>query len=609
MLHYARTLWITLSALATAACLLASAAWGHEVGDNTYRNIGEFTYKVELEGAPAGMEADLRKLTEAEKQKETPPPTLYLLQRRLDKDAETLVKALHAKGFYDARATAAIDSDKLPYIARFTLVPGDAYTLQSARILLDPRGDTDEVALPDESALGLKTGEAVDYERILAARQTLRDRIHNMNCLRTLRIRVHLRVDTAAKTAEAIYRVRSGKTAKFGPIDIEGLNTVETPYVERKIPWKQGDCFRPTQVENLQVNLLQTNLFSKSDITIAEEPDENGEVPVSLSLAERKQRTVKAGIGYATADGFDFKPAWEHRNFFGEGEKLLVEGTLSTFMQSLRTRLERQDFMRRGQTLVLEGQVSQSETDAYDSTSLRTLAQVSRPLGRNLTGALGVAYALKQVDDEGRNAGVETFSLVSLPGYLQHNTRNSEIDPTQGHLLRLDAEPFVETLSADTFLKTQGTARWYHQHEDMPLKPTWAFRATVGSIVGSTDSDLPADERFYSGGGGSVRGYGYQKLGPLSGTSPTGGRSLVEFSGELRLRVTDSIGIVPFLDAGNVYPEIYPEFDGDLFYAAGLGFRYYTDFGPFRVDVAFPFDKREGVDDSYQLYISFGQSF
>lgn len=598
---------------AIAAFWAVASPWqsaaAHDVG-GAYKNVSEFQYTVAIEGEPEQTEKELLALTETHKQASNPPPTLYLLKRRMDTDAETLIKALHARGFYDAQVRTAIEKEEKEYIARFTLIPGEVYTLQSIRFIMDNRSKTKEIELPTAEALELPIGGEVNYQQILTARGTLRDKIHQLNCLHKLRIRVHLRADTSTKSAEAIYRINAGETANFGQLTITGLTTVERPYIDRKVPWQQGDCFKPTQIEDLQVNLLQTNLFATSDITIAEETDESGEVDVTLDIQERKHRTVKAGIGYATQEGLDFKPAWEHRNFFGQGEKVTVEGTLSTFLQSLKTRFERADFMRKDQALVLEGEIAQSETDAYDSTSLRTLAQLSRPIGQNLTGALGVAYALKRVDDEGGTMNQETFSLVSFPSYLEHNTRDSDLDPTKGHLLRLDAEPFIETLNnGDVFLKSQATAKLYHQHKDFPLQPTWAFRGTVGSIMGSANSDIPADERFYSGGGGSVRGYGYQMLGPLQGDAPTGGRSLVEFTGELRLRVSDSIGVVPFVDAGNVYNEIYPEFDGDLFYAAGLGLRYYTGFGPFRFDFAVPLNRRDGVDDAFQLYLSFGQSF
>ena len=597
------------AALLAQIVMPCSLVMAHET-EVASKIVGDYTYETRITGVEDDFKKELLPLTTAVEQKDTPPPTLYLLQKRLDADSEVIKKALHAKGFYDAQVVATVNTEKTPYIAIFTITKGAAYILKSIRVVEDPESITSGAVLPSPDILDLGVGGAVNYENIQDAIAQVRSKVYAANCLRNVKVQVHLRVDTTNKTAEAIYRVWAGREAKFGELSIEGLETVKSSYVDRKVPWEAGECFKPKKVEELQVKLLQTSLFSKSDIKVAENPNDAGLYPVTLTLKERAQRTIKAGIGFATEEGFDFKPSWEHRNFFGEGEKLTIESTLSTFLQSLKGTLERPDFLQIDQTLTLESEISQSETDAFNATSLGVSAQLSRPLGDHLTGGLGIAYALKTVDDKETGNSEETFSLVSFPGYLEHSTRDSALDPSKGHVLRVDVEPFFETLnSGDMFLKSKGTAKFYYRHKNIPLKPTWAVRATLGSIIGSGTGDLPADERFYSGGGGSVRGYGYQLLGPLSDGSPDGGRSLVEFSGELRLRATESIGVVPFMDAGNVYNEPYPEFDGDLFYAAGLGLRYYTGFGPFRFDVAFPLDKRDGVDDTFQIYLSFGQSF
>ena len=115
---------------------------------------------------------------------------------------------------------------------------------------------------------------------------------------------------------------------------------------------------------------------------------------------------------------------------------------------------------------------------------------------------------------------------------------------------------------------------------------------------------------LYAGGAGSVRGYEFQTVGPLDDSNdPLGGRSLLTFGGELRWRITETIGLVPFVDAGNVYDSIYPDLSEDFFWGAGLGLRYYTDFGPLRADFAVPLDRRDNVDDAFQFYISLGQAF
>jgi translocation and assembly module TamA len=130
----------------------------------------------------------------------------------------------------------------------------------------------------------------------------------------------------------------------------------------------------------------------------------------------------------------------------------------------------------------------------------------------------------------------------------------------------------------------------------------------LGSIVGASRAALPADKRLYAGGAGSVRGYGYQLAGPLDAVNkPLGGASSLELGAELRYRFTETMGIAPFIEGGNVYPTSLPN-SGKLFYGAGIGFRYYTAIGPVRLDIATPFTHRS-ADSPIQFYISVGQAF
>ena len=139
-----------------------------------------------------------------------------------------------------------------------------------------------------------------------------------------------------------------------------------------------------------------------------------------------------------------------------------------------------------------------------------------------------------------------------------------------------------------------------------------AGRTRVGSIIGESRAEIPAPKRFYAGGGGSIRGYQFQKVGPLDDENdPLGGRSLLEVSVELRLRLTETLGVVPFIDGGTVFtePDFRTEEDDTIRWAAGLGFRYFTLIGPLRLDFAVPLNKRDRIDDDFQFYVSIGQAF
>jgi translocation and assembly module TamA len=167
---------------------------------------------------------------------------------------------------------------------------------------------------------------------------------------------------------------------------------------------------------------------------------------------------------------------------------------------------------------------------------------------------------------------------------------------------------YVASGESDDFAKGYGRYRHYiHLSQTPPL--VLATGVTLGSIVGAETEEIPADERFYAGGGGSVRGYAYQSVGPLIGDVPTGGSSLIELTMEFRLKITERLGVVGFLDGGNVFTTKYPDIGEKLFWGAGGGFRYYTRIGPLRLDVGFPLDRRPDVDDRFQIYVSLGQAF
>jgi translocation and assembly module TamA len=137
-----------------------------------------------------------------------------------------------------------------------------------------------------------------------------------------------------------------------------------------------------------------------------------------------------------------------------------------------------------------------------------------------------------------------------------------------------------------------------------------ALRGSVGALGGVGRDEVPADERFYAGGGGSIRGIGFELAGPLDeDDKPLGGRSVIEGSVELRTRFANDFGVALFLDAGTVDTSSFPSFEERVLFGAGPSFRYFTPVGPIRFDVGFPLNPRKGVDSDYQLYFSIGQSF
>lgn len=326
---------------------------------------------------------------------------------------------------------------------------------------------------------------------------------------------------------------------------------------------------------------------------------------MKITVIETDQRTISLGAGFSTSEGFGGDATWEHRNFFGASERLTLTARIAEIEQSLVADIRKPNFLRRDQYLTGRVGAIREDTDAFDSLELNIRAGLDRAIGRYWQ--FGVATDLSFTDVE-ENDERRTFLLAALPLSATFDNRDSVLDPTYGLYARLAIAPHLAEQSGFfSFYKTAFDASSYlplDKDKDILL----AARVAVGSIIGAENERLPANRRFFSGGGGSVRGFGFQDVGPLAEDGqPLGGRSLFEASFEARFRIGEDFGVVPFIDVGEVTESTTPRF-GDLRWGAGLGFRYYTSFAPIRVDIATPINRRPG-DNRIQFYISLGQSF
>src|SRR6185295_11142065 len=180
-------------------------------------------------------------------------------------------------------------------------------------------------------------------------------------------------------------------------------------------------------------------------------------------------------------------------------------------------------------------------------------------------------------------------------------------DPTEGLHATIEMEPFADVDAGTLALVSQGTLAGYYGFGDDD-RMVVALRGSLGTNVGSGDTeDIPATRRFFLGGGGSIRGYEYRTVGPEENGDVIGGLSFFATSLELRFRVTDTIGVVPFIDAGAAYKDTIPDFSEEVQVGAGIGLRYRTPLGPLRFDVAVPLNRDRG--DSFAFYVGLGQSF
>lgn len=517
--------------------------------------------------------------------------TEEFLEAVLQTNAEADInKALQSRGYYAAQTTQEGD--------QVTIEPGPLTVI--TQIKIDP--PTRETLF---ETIDIKVGDALNADKVLATQLALFEKLEQDSCALKIDVSHGVVLDTEKHTAELTYYIEEGEQTKFGSVVFTGQKTVKEDYITERADWKEGECYKRSTLRESRQNILGTGLFSSVDVVIANEPNEEGLVPVEFKLTEAKHRTLRAGVSFYTDEGPGATFGWQHRNFLGQGERFDVELTASTLEQALEVSLTKPHYYRDDQTLSINGFINRQDTDAFSSLGIGGGVNINRKINEHFTANVGADLELTQIEEEGSEEE-ETFFILSPHASLTYDSRDDKLDATKGWLLSTTVEPSIDVLGqSDPYFKTTATAQNYQKIND---RLVFASRLHIGSIIGASTDSLPASERFFAGGGGSVRGFGFQDVGPVDDDGdPEGGRSLVEGALDLRYKINDTVGLVTFLDFGQVDNTVAPNFN-DLSFGAGVGARYYTDFGPLRVDVGVPLNNRENTA-SVQFYISIGQAF
>ncbi|WKT59337.1 BamA/TamA family outer membrane protein [Microbulbifer thermotolerans] len=524
----------------------------------------------------------------------------------------TLEKLLRSLGYYDAWVRQAVSDGDILYRVK----PGPRYRIKSLSVTMP------ESLREGLGGLPLEVGDPLVAEKVLAGVNRIKQYLADNACLLEIDVSYKATVIHSEAAARLEYRVAPSPDVRVGEVYLEGLTSVEPAYLRDKLQLNSGDCFNRGKIDAARLRLLRTNLISSANTRVSE--PYGGLVDITFTLQERHHRTVSLGVGYTSDEGAGFSAGWEHRNILRRGEKIEVEAKVNPVQQTLKGELLAPRFFSREQNLSASAELSNEDRDSYQAKAITLGATVARKLSKHRTASIGAELKFSEVEESEELASAEddssdeNYQLLSFPLGMKWDTTDKLLDARRGATVALEVRPYVDLgNTSTTFIKNTLVLTGYKTAETLRYQPTLALRIKAGVISGIDNLDIPADERFYAGGGGSVRGYAYQALGPrlvvssdgeTSLSDPIGGRALSELSIEGRFRFSKSWGGVLFLDSGNAYADPRPDFS-DLYWGAGFGVRYNTSFAPLRFDIAFPLDKREDIDDDFQVYVSLGQAF
>lgn len=535
-----------------------------------------------------------------------------------------LIGTLYSEGYYGGTINVAVNGREAAEIPPLADLGG----IRSVTVQIDPGAQfsfsqtevgplAPETELPDGYAVGEPAPSGVIVSAAGAAVDGWRQAGNAKAEVSGQSVVAQHDSDTVASSIA----IAPGPVATFGRLAFSGSTDVREERLRAIAGYPQGDRYDPDELEDVGRRLRRTQVFSAVALTEAETLNYDNSLDIDADLVAYPPRRIGFGAEISTVEGATLTAYWLHRNLLGGAERLRIDGEISGLGSdetdegnagrdySLGVRLERPATFSPENTLFLEARVERLNEEDYTSDVGTIGAGINRYVNDRLEIEYGLAYRFSRVEADGETTD---YSMLTAPLSATYDGRENELDPKGGIYAALGATPFYGlndetgdggriTWDGRTYLSFGTDDRF-----------TLAGRVQGGSIVGADLEMVPNDYRFYSGGGGTVRGHPYQSLGvTLDDGTDSGGASYVGLSGEIRAGVTESIGLVAFYDYGIVGRDSFVSGDSDSHAGAGLGLRYQTPIGPIRLDVATPVSSGDDEEDAsgVEVYIGIGQAF
>jgi outer membrane protein assembly complex protein YaeT len=569
----------------------------------------------------------------------------YFSREQFEADLKRIVAFYKDRGFPDARVTsfdARLNDAQTSVSITVNIEEGEP--LRVERVVLegfDPLPAPRRAAL--EAQLPLKAGAPLDRALVQANRESALDQFRDAGYPYAA-VRIGELPGSTERQRVITLRAEPGPLTNFGPIEISGNKSVSEDVIRRQLTYRPGRMFRQSALQNSQRKLYSQELFEFANVEPVRGEGQPVEIPTRVTVTEGKHKRVNFGIGYGSEERARAEVDWRHVNFLGGARTFGAFARYSSLDRGVRLNFKEPYFFAPRYTLGVSAQSWHSDEPAFTLDTNGGRVTVTREFRRwgggrlsaRPTMSVSVTYANElekyQIFEEARNdptfrddlialglnpdtgSAKGTRSAVSVE--VVRNTTNSLLDARQGYLASVHLEQAGKVLGG-TFEYTEVTteARVYRA---LGSRLVAAGQVRLGSIDNFTDleSGVPFFKRYFLGGASNLRGWGRFEVSPLIDGKIVGGSSFLNMSTELRASVWGNLGVVLFLDAGNVWTNPWDLNLDDLRYDIGPGLRYKTPVGPVRLDVGYQLNPIPGllVDGQEQkrplrFHFSIGQAF
>ena len=593
-----RSLRLAAAACAATGVLTAVCAAWADVPKAQIKGVSDARLRQEIERAIGTAK--------------NPPQSRFEARRRAEAAAADVLSVLRSEGYYEALVAPDVGEGDQPQSV-VTVTAGARFAFADPEVSWVNDPPVPVAQLAGKAAMGLTIGGPGRAADVLTAEGRVVAAAQKRGYADAKAAPREVTVDHLPRTVQPTFRVDAGPRVMMDGIKLNTQGRTHAAWVDSLSPWKAGDTYDPDQVAELEKRLRDTSVFDSVTVALDPMPNALGQRPVDVTLVDRPKSTLELGASYSTAEGAGLDGKWIRYNRLGRGDTLTLSAQVANILSNAGVELDLPNWLKAQRTLKLLSSVYNDHTNAYLERGARVGADLEQRFGRNDFVTYGVSFDASRDEEPDVVNGVlikryRPLGTITTLASFTLDRSDDILNPRRGWRFEARAEPTVSFGDGPvTYVRTQLQASAY-QPFDAAGSTVLAERLRIGTMLNGSIPAVPASRRFYSGGGGSVRGYPYQGVGPrFPDNSPEGGLSLIETSLELRQKVAGPFGVVAFVDSG----ALGATQTFDLKAAStgvGLGLRYDLGFAPLRADIAVPLNRRTG-DPSVQVYLSIGQSF
>jgi len=573
-------------------CLLP--AWSVVAADNSLRVV------------VSGVDGELRDNVEAAL---TVPEGLlqdgYLnrlwLRRYLRQAPDKVKKSLEPFGYYQAEASVLLEEqEEGRYVLQAKVKPGKAVRLVAVNLQLTGDGAKEKKLLEELKDFPLQKGDALRHDRYEQGKGQLLALAIDLGYLKAAFEKHEVNVTVAERRAELTLVLNTGPRFLFGDVTFPDPPNYPDRFLRRYLAFRPGRTFSHAELGLTQAQLHDSDRFKDVVITPrVDAVDAEDRVPIEIRLLAKPPRTLRPGIGYGTDTGARFSLRYKDVNVWQLGHEFTVDLLAAQLRQSLDLVYIFPHYRNVDSYTALKAGLNQEDTDTYYSST--TYAEAELVKKRN-KGRLSFYLRLQREDYE--VGDTDEISKLLIPGVRwSYRTYASPTRPLRGFRVGLEMRGTREEIFSDTSL-FQVIA---DANTLIPLPGRFSLFLRGNGALTLQDNEfesIPVSLRFFAGGDQTVRGWGYQTLGPKDDSGAVvGGKHLAVASAELEKALGESWGVAVFYDIGNAFDSLS---DYELESSAGIGVRWYTLVGPVKVDLARQLSE---TDPALRLHVSMGFSW